>query len=126
MNSPENAWNPVGTGLEALPESIVDSHGMLMDVSGAMWRFNDVTHPAAFDFANYDITNPWLLYSLKRYSIFCARRISPIESYNIIRLNTLYLSRTGVWAKLSKATDLNEHETLLNRAMSEARENLEF
>lgn len=124
MNHAERAWQVEDLGLEPLPQSIVDSHGMPMDVSGSVWRFNDTTHPASFDFARYDIGNPWLLYALKRHLIFCARRISPIESYNIIRLNTIHLSRTKAWRNLAAATELDEHESLLNKAMSEAKESL--
>lgn len=122
MNQAYATWRAEDFGLDPLPQSVVDSHGMPMDVSGSIWRFNDTTHSTSFDFDRYSIVNPWLLYGLKRYLIFCVRRISPIESYNIIRLNTLYLARTESWGKLTAARDIDEHEKLLNKAMSEVKE----
>jgi integrase len=119
MSQGKSKWRLDDYGLDALPTTVADSHGMPMDVSGESWRFNDPTHDVGFDFGQYSVINPWLSYSLKRHLISCIKRVSPIESYNTIRLNLLYMSRTASWQKLTTATDFDDHEGSLNRVMSE-------
>lgn len=111
-------------GLPDLPEEVVDSHRLRMDVSGSIWRFNDPVTNSFFDFENSDIQNPWLLYSLKRHLIYCIRRVSPRESWNIIRLNVLFMSKCDSWDVLCRAQAMEEHAAALNRVMSEVLENL--
>ena len=122
MSHAKVEWRAEEYGLEPLPTSIVDSHGMPMDVSGTTWRFNDPSHSTTFNFAHYGISNPWLDYSLKRHLIFCLQRVSPIESYNIIRLNALHMARTATWSKLAAAQTVTEHQEALTRVMSETLE----
>lgn len=113
-----------GFGLPELPEKVIDSHQMEMDVSGDVWRFNDSITDATFSFGYGGMENPWLLYSLKRHLIYAIRRVSPRECSNIIRLNTLFMSKCKSWNDLCKAQTLNDHATSLNRVMSEAAEYL--
>ena len=111
-------------GLTPLPAEVVDSHRLPMDVSGVVWRFNTPSHNTAFDFEHHKIENPWLLYSLKRNLIYCIQKVSPLESYNIIRLNTLFMSRCVGWDDLRQAKNLEEHGMALDRVISEVLENL--
>ena len=122
MNTADQPWRAEELGLEPLPTSVVDSHRMPMDVSGSIWRFNDPSHISSFDFDRYNIANPWLLYSLKRHLIFSVRRVSPRESYNIITLNMLYMAKAKSWPELIFASDLEQHEILLNKVMAETKE----
>ncbi len=122
MSQVQPIWVPENDGLEALPATVVDSHGLPMDLSGPSWRFNDPTHDVSFNFGRYSISNPWLNYSLKRYVISCIKRVSPIESYNTIRLNLLYLSRTASWQALANATVFAEHENALSKVVAEVLE----
>ena len=115
-------WVPEDDGLEDLPSTVVDSYGLPMDVSGSKWRFNDPKSDLSFNFGRYSIGNPWLSYSLKRHLIACIKRVSPAESYNTIHLNLLHLAKTDSWAALAAATDLEQHEVLLNRVVSEVLE----
>lgn len=111
-------------GLPKLPDQVVDSHQMLMDVSGAVWRFNTPSHITTFDFDNRKIENKWLMYSLKRHLIYCIQRVSPLESYNTIRLNTLYMSNCVAWNELNSAQTVEEHADAVNKVMSEVLETL--
>lgn len=52
-------------GLPVLPDHVVDSHRLPMDISGDRWRFNDPVSDATFNFHSQNIANTWLLYSLK-------------------------------------------------------------
>ena len=102
-----------------LPQEVVDSHGLPMDVSQGNWRFNVAGEDFAFDFPSKNIKNRWLLYALQRHLISSIRRVSPRECYNIIRLNVLWMEKASSWAALVEATDFASHELLLNRVMSE-------
>lgn len=115
-------WVPEDDGLESLPTTVVDAHGLPMDVSGSKWRFNDPTNDLSFDFGRYSISNLWLIYSLKRHLISCIRRVSPVESYNTIHLNLLYMAKAASWPALAGATDFEEHEVSLNKVVSEVLE----
>lgn len=107
-----------------LPDEIVDSHGMKMRVDGGVWRFNVATGDVVFDFDQREITNPWLTYCLKQHLISCLQRVSPRESYNIIMLNTLNLSKVTSWAALSSAATMNDHMAALSTCMGEVLEYL--
>ena len=111
-------------GLPALPEEVVDSHKLPMDLGGEIWRFNTPSHITGFNFKNRSIDNPWLLYSLKRHLIYCIQRVSPLESYNTIRLNTMFMSRCGCWDALRHAKTVEEHAVSLTKVMSEVLENV--
>lgn len=122
MNQPKLVWQPESYGFEPLPKTVVDSHKMPMDVSGGLWRFNTASGSASFDFDRLELSNPWLSYGLKRHLIFVVQRTSPREAYNIISHNALYLSKVKSWPALITANTLDEHERLLNSAMSETLE----
>jgi hypothetical protein len=122
VNQSPLVWTPEDDGLQPLPTTVVDSHGLPMNVSGSKWRFNDPTNDLSFDFGRYNIGNPWLLYSLKRHLIACIKRVSPVESYNTIHLNLLHLAKAASWPALVAATDLEQHQVLLNRVVSEVLE----
>jgi integrase len=111
-------------GLPPLPETVVDSHGLLMKIDGDIWKFNTPSHNASFDFKGRKILNPWLEYSLKRHLIYCIRHVSPLEAYNIIRLNTLFLMRTDSWDGLRSATSLSEHVDAIGVCMGQALEQM--
>ena len=111
-------------GLPPLPEEIVDSHKLPMDLGGEIWRFNDPSHISAFNFSKRGIQNPWLSYSLKRHLIYCIQRVSPRESYNVIAINVVFLSQCLGWDVLRKAQTLKQHSASLSRVMSEVLENL--
>lgn len=102
-----------------LPSTIVDSHGIPMDVAGERWRFNHPTQDISIDFGRYSISNPWLAYSIKRHLIAEAQRVSPLSCYGSTYTNLLYMSRTTSWQRLATATDYGNHETSLNKVMSE-------
>lgn len=91
-----------------------------MDVSQGVWRFNVPADDVSFNFDRHCIKNEHLLYGLKRHLIYCARRVSPREAYNIIVLNVGWMSKTGSWAELTTADSLSSHQGLLGRVMSEA------
>ena len=42
-------------GLPPLPDEVVDSHKLPMDLSGEIWRFNDPSHISSFNFAKRGI-----------------------------------------------------------------------
>lgn len=104
---------------ELLPMSVVDSHKVSMDISTNVWKFNVPTANASFNWLLRKIDNPWLLYSLKRHTIFCIRKVSPQESYNTIRINTLFLSKTASWKELRTARTFSQHESALYKVMTE-------
>lgn len=106
-------------GLELLPSEVIDSHGMPMDISGPVLQFNTSTTHCVLDLSVRGITNPFLDYSLRRYLAFSLRRISPIECYNSLRLNTLYMSKTESWNALRTSQTLEDHERNLNSVMAE-------
>jgi integrase len=105
--------------LEALPTTIVDHHGLPMDVSREAWQFNVAGENFWFDFARSKIQNQWLSYALKRHLIFSLRRVSPRECYNLIRLNVLWMEKAHSWETLIATSKFEEHTELLDRVMSE-------
>lgn len=119
MSAGQPKWHPKDHGFEVLPTTIVDSYGMPMDVSGERWRFNHPTQDISIDFGRYDISNPWLSYSVKRHLIAEAQRVSPLSCYSTTYTNLLYMSRTQSWQLLATTTDYEEHESALNRVVSE-------
>ena len=122
MNHLQLTWRAEECGIEALPQSVVDSHGKPMDVSGNVWRFNTTTLAANYDFDLHKIQNPWLLYSLKRHLLFTIRRISPSASFNTIRVNTMYMAKAKSWSELASTVNFERHETLLVKVISETLE----
>jgi hypothetical protein len=102
-----------------LPNEVVDSHRLPIDLSGDVWRFNDPVTNSSFDFAKAALSNKWLLYSMKRHLIFCIQRVSPRECWNTIRLNHRYLSLCPTWDRLRTARSLEAHSDALSRVMSE-------
>lgn len=109
-------------GIPRLPEFVVDSAGMPMDVSGDVWYFNTPIMSTAYGFARMKILNPWLEYSLKRYAIFCVQRVSPMSAYNALRRVVLHLRKAGSWNKLATEADIQLQEHLLHSTMSSALE----
>lgn len=111
-------------GLPVLPDHVVDSHRLPMDISGDRWRFNDPVSDATFNFQSQNIANIWLLYSLKRHLIFCIQRVSPRESWNTIRTNVFFLSKSAAWEELRRADTVERHAAALIKAMSQVLEGL--
>ena len=111
-------------GLPPLPLTLVDTHGMPMNVSGEVWTFNDVVMRSDFDFRQLGGKNVWLEYALKRYVIRQLRRVGPRECHNTIRLNTRYMASASSWANLCSATSLSQHAHALRAVLSETLENL--
>lgn len=111
-------------GLPELPNEVIDSHRMPMDISGDLWRFNDAVAQSSFNFKDCGVKNPWFLYSLKRHLIYCIQRVSPRESWNTIRLNVLFMSKCASWNDLCIATTVEASSDSVNRVMSEVVERL--
>jgi integrase len=55
--------------LIAMPDSVIDRDGRVMDLSQSVWKFNVPTEHSALDWARLPETNPIVIYALRRWAL---------------------------------------------------------
>lgn len=106
-------------GYSPIPKSVVDSHGVPMELGDATWRFNIPSLDRTFCWDQIS-RNPWLEYALQRYIIEQLQRVSPVESFNTAYTIQRNLELGEKIDALLDAGDIDDHVDSLADAIRAA------